>query len=59
MDEALTKAVHNLDFALGDLREALNKSSHVEYIILIDLIRSCADLYNKVNHFKVAKGNDN
>lgn len=48
MNEALEKTVHDLDFVLGSLKEALNKANNVEAIVLLQLIKDTAILMYKV-----------
>ena len=49
MVESLIKAEDNLNFAAGELREALNKSGRVEGIIILELIGEAAALHRRVN----------
>lgn len=48
MKETLTKVLHDYDFALAGLQEALHGASNVEALILLDRIKDTAELKSKV-----------
>ena len=48
MNEALEKVEHDLGFASDGLREALNKASAVEALVLLPLIKRVNEARNEV-----------
>lgn len=58
MNESLEKAVHDLGFASDDLREALNKGSAVESLLLLPLIKKVNEARIEVEAYLSARGND-
>jgi hypothetical protein len=43
---------------IDNLQEALNKSNNIEAIIILDLIKDAAQLYNHIREFNVAYDKD-
>lgn len=49
MQESLEKAAHESGFLVSHLREALTKSTAVESVIILPLIKRANDLKNELN----------
>jgi hypothetical protein len=58
MEEALTKASHNISFACHDLREALHKAGNVESIVILALIKRTNELRREVDELLCAHISD-
>ena len=58
MDETLAKVLHDLTFAWEGLREALNKGTSVESIVLLDMVEKAASLKNEVGRFSTLRHMD-
>ena len=48
MKENITKALHDSEFLLEDLRSAYGKASDLEGIVIFDLLKAAAELKNKI-----------
>jgi hypothetical protein len=58
MNEALTKTVHSLQFAAGDLREALAKASAVEALLLYPILERVEHARAMTMHLTSARVSD-
>jgi len=58
MNETLTKLTHDSGFLVDGLRDALNKASNIESIIILNLIRDAAQLNQKIQALNIAHNAD-
>jgi len=58
MKEYITRSIHDADFLIGDLREALHAASRTEGIIIMQLIHDAAKLQARIGELSAAYEED-
>ena len=53
-DEELTKAIHSMQFVVGSLKIAANKSNGCESLICTDCRNAAIELRNKLRNYQAA-----